>query len=115
VGVLHLEHRHAVDVLGLEARVLERELDRLDRRVRDRPPDVLGEWQVPDSDDRDPIADPLEKIALALATTCHPASVIGRLRPARAPSASSSTRHPLPWEPEPRAAAVAAQPSRALG
>ena len=33
VRVLHLEHRHAVDVLGLEAGVVERELDRLDGGV----------------------------------------------------------------------------------
>ena len=51
---LHLEHRHAVDVLGLEPGVVERELDGLDRGVGDRPADVLGERQVADADDRPP-------------------------------------------------------------
>ena len=64
VGVLHLEHRHAVDVLGLEPGVVERQLDRLDRGVGDRPADVLGERQVADADDRHLVLDAPEEIAV---------------------------------------------------
>ena len=47
-----------------EAGVVERELDGLDRGVRDRPADVLGERQVADADDRHAILDAAEEIAV---------------------------------------------------
>ena len=61
---LHLEHRHAVDVLGLEAGVVERELDGLDGRVGDRPADVLRERQMPDADDGHAVLDAAEEVAV---------------------------------------------------
>ena len=62
VRVLHLEHAHAVDVLGDEAGVVERELDGLDGGVGDRPADVLGERQMADADDGDPVLDAAEEV-----------------------------------------------------
>ena len=64
MGVLHLEHAHAVDVLGVEAGVVERELDGLDGGIADRPPDVLGERQMTDADDRHAIPDAGEEVAV---------------------------------------------------
>ena len=64
MGRFHLEHRHAVDVLVLEPRVLERELDGLDRRVGDRPPDVLGERELADADHGHLVLDATEEIAV---------------------------------------------------
>jgi len=61
---LHLEHAHAVHVLGPEAGVVERELDRLDGGVGDGAADVLGERQVADADDRDPVLEAAEEVAV---------------------------------------------------
>src|SRR5262249_53603951 len=64
VGVLHLEHRHAVEVLGLEPGVRECELDGLDCRVADRTSDVLGKRQMADADDGHPVLDAPEEVAV---------------------------------------------------
>ena len=48
----------------VEPGVLERELDRLDGGVADRPADVLGERQMADADDGHPILDAPEEIAV---------------------------------------------------
>src|SRR5262249_5677469 len=61
---LHLEHRHAVDFLALETGVLERELDRLDGGIGDRPPDVPGERQVADAHHGHLVLDAAKQIAV---------------------------------------------------
>ena len=76
--VLHLEHRHAVDVLRLQAGVLERELDGFDRRVADGAADVLGEREVPDADDGDAVLDTAEQVGVV--GHAWPGGTIGRRR-----------------------------------
>ena len=115
VGVLHLEHAHPVDVLGLQAGVIERQLNRFDGRVGDRPPDVLGEGQVADADDRHLVLNAPKEVTLdgivhrqvcytrtpasanaaAQLTRAAPPAILGSLRQGDVMAETPSTMVPL--------------------